>query len=45
MLDSAPVSARIFTSTGEKMNQNSHPVHPDVSEEMWGKIDKIIANG
>ncbi|MDY0222179.1 MAG: NAD(P)H-dependent oxidoreductase subunit E [Desulfobacterium sp.] len=27
------------------MNQTSHPVHPDISEEMWGKIDKIIANG
>lgn len=27
------------------MNQTRHPVHPDISEEMWGKIDKIIANG
>ena len=27
------------------MNQTRHPVHPDISEEMWGKINKIIANG
>ena len=27
------------------MQQKAHPLHPDISEEMWGKIDKIIANG
>ncbi len=27
------------------MQQNNHPLHPDISEDMWGKIDRIIADG